>query len=289
MQLFKFSTLALLGSALFFGCVNSATAGYPSITGPSYDNDGSFQLSPSLPDSPYFLNDIWMKKDSGSWEPLHVGYRDYAVNVDLSAVGNYEFKTRWSNPGTQPATYSWFSNSTLVSVTAIAVPDMASMNVPASDTDGNYVVSWGKVARASQYKLERSVNNGAWYLVQSNSATSYTASTQTAGVYSYRLTACNVTGCGAFSNTSIITVTNINTPIPGVPSPTKVPNVTVITWPTVVNASYYETDMFQSGWVRISSGSGNSVWLGGYTATQFRVRACNVNALCSDFGYVWSI
>jgi hypothetical protein len=287
MQLVKFRTLSLLGSALFFGCVNFAIAAYPNLTGPSYDYDGSFQLSPSLPDSPYFLNDIWMKKDNGSWEPLHVGYRDYAVNVDLSAVGNYEFKTRWSNPSSQPATYTGFSNSILVTVYAIAAPDMASISVPASDTDGNYVVSWGKVARANQYKLERAVNNGAWYLLQSNSATSYTASNQVAGVYSYRLTACNATGCGAVSNTSSITVTNTNTPIPGVPSPTKVPNVTVITWPTVANASYYETDMYQSGWVRISSSPGTSVWLGGYTATQFRVRACNVNAACSDYGYVW--
>jgi hypothetical protein len=286
MQLVKFRTLSLLGSALFFGCVNFAIAAYPSITGPQVDSDGSFQLSPNLPESPYFLNDIWMKKGNGNWQPLQVGYRDYAVNVDLSTVGDYEFKTRWYNPSTQPATYSEFSNSIVVIVNGIAAPNTPSISVPASDTDGNYVVSWGKAPRADQYKLERAFNNGGWTLVQTNSTTSYTASNQSAGTYSYRLNACNVAGC-AVSNISSITVTTTNVPIPGIPSPTKVPNVTVLTWPAVANASYYETDMYQSGWVRISSGSSTSTWLGGYSATQYRVRACNVNAACSDYGYVW--
>lgn len=287
MHLVKFRTISLLGSVLFFGCVNFAAAGNPSITGPQSDADGSFQLSPSLPDSPYFLNDVWMKKDYGSWQPLVVGYRDYAINVDLSTTGNYEFKTRWYNPSSQPGTYSGFSNSIVVTVSGIASPDAPTVSVPGSDSDGNYVVSWSKAPRADQYRLERKLNNGAWTLVQSNLTTySYTVSNQAAGTYSYKVSACNVTGC-TDSMPSSITVTTTDTPTPGVPVPARVPNVTVITWPAVANASYYETDVYQSGWIRIASGSSNSAWYGGYAPQQFRVRACNVNAVCSDYGYAY--
>lgn len=286
MQLVKSRTLSLLGSALFFGQVNFAAAGYPSITGPQYDSDGSFQLSPSLPDSPYFLNDIWMKKGNGNWQPLVVGYRDYSVNVDLSEVGDYEFKTRWQNPSTQPGTYSGFSNSIVVIVSAIAAPDMPTLSVPASDNDGNYVVSWSKAPRANQYKLELAFNGGAWTLAQSNLTYSYTATNQTAGTYSYRVSACNATGC-TVSNPSSISVTTTNVPTPAMPSPTRVPNVTVITWPAVTYASYYETDIYQNGWIRISSGPSTSAWFGGYTPQQFRVRACNVNAVCSGYAYLY--
>ena len=285
MKLVKYRPLSL-GTALLFGCVNFAAAGNPSISGPQYDADGSFQLTPYLPEAPYFLNDIWMKKGNGNWQPLVVGYRDYSVNVDVSAVGDYEFKTRWHNPSPQPGTYSGFSNSIVVIVSAIAAPDTPAVSVPTTDTDGNYVVSWGKAARADQYKLERSFNGGAWTLVQSNLAYSYTASNQAAGTYSYKVSACNVTGC-TISNVSSITVTTADTPIPGMPSPARVPNVTVITWPAVANASYYETDIYQNSWIRIASGSSTSAWYGGYTPQQFRVRACNVNALCSGFAYLY--
>lgn len=287
MQLVKSQTFSLLGGVLFFGYVNFAAAGNPSITGPQYDDDGSFQLSPSLPDAPYFLNDIWMKKDNGNWQPLLVGYRDYAVNVNLSAVGDYEFKTRWNNPSPQPGTYSGFSNSIVVIVSAIAKPDVPFINLPASDTDGNYVVSWGNMPRADQYKLEHAVNGGAWTLVQSSSATSYTVSNQLAGTYSYKVSACNVTGCGTVSSISSITVTTTNAPIPGVPSPTRIPNVPAIVWPAVAGASYYEADMYQSSWISISSGPSTSAWFGSYTPQQFRVRACNVNAVCSGYTYLY--
>ena len=42
----KSRILGLLGSALVFGYANFASAGYPSITGPSSDNDGSFFVTP---------------------------------------------------------------------------------------------------------------------------------------------------------------------------------------------------------------------------------------------------
>lgn len=287
MKFIKSQTLSVLGSALLFGYANFASAGYPSITGPSSDADGSFFLTPSLPDAPYFLNDIWIKKDNGNWQPLVVGYRDYSVNVDLSAVGVYEFQTRWHNPSAQQGAYSGFSNTHVVHVTGIAAPDASAINVPSSDTDGNYVVSWSKGARADQYKLERAFNGGAWTLLQSNLSYSYTVFNQSAGTYSYRVSACNITGC-TVSSPGSISVTTVNTPVPGMPSPSRVPNVTVITWPAVANASYYETDIYQNGsWTRISSGSSTSAWYGGYTPQQFRVRACNVNAACSAFAYAY--
>lgn len=285
MKFINSRTISLLGSVILFGYVNSAAAGYPSITGPSSDSDGSFLLTPSLPDTPYFLNDIWIRKDNGGWQPFVVGYRDYSVNVDLSAVGIYEFQTRWHNPSAQQGAYSGFSSTHVVNVTGIAAPDASAINVPSTDTDGNYVVSWSKGARADQYKLERSFNNGAWTLVQQNLSYSYTASNQSAGSYSYKVSACNVSGCTP-STISTISVTTTTTPVPAMPSPSRVPNVTVITWPAVANASYYETDIYQNGnWIRIASGASNSAWYGGYTPQQYRVRACNVNAACSAFAY----
>jgi len=90
------------------------------------------------------------------------------------------------------------------------------LSVPATSTDGSYTVSWSGVTGATRYLLQASVNGGSWSSVQNNSATSLTTSGFSGGTYSYRVQACNATGCGPLSNVGSVLVTHVTGTIDGV-------------------------------------------------------------------------
>jgi len=79
----------------------------------------------------------------------------------------------------------------------------ASPNVPASNSNGSYTVSWSAVAGATSYALREQVNGGAWNILQSaTTATSWSASGKGSGSYGYQVQACNASGCSPWSATA---------------------------------------------------------------------------------------
>ena len=81
-----------------------------------------------------------------------------------------------------------------------------SLSVPGTNDTGSYTVSWSAVTGATSYTLQEQINGGAWNSVQSNASTSWGASNKSVGSYSYRVQACNGSGCSAWSVAATINV-----------------------------------------------------------------------------------
>ena len=157
-------------------------------------------------------------------------------------------------------TYDHLDRLTQTTESGGASPPMPSaaptLSVPATSTNGSYTVSWGSVSGATSYLLQKAVNGGSWSNVQNSAATSWGASSQGNGSYSYQVQACNATGCGPFSSTGTTTVS-----IPS--APTSAPALTVpassatgsyaASWTGVSGAASYNLQQ------RINSGSWTTV------------------------------
>jgi YD repeat-containing protein len=87
-----------------------------------------------------------------------------------------------------------------VSVNEIDPPGVPSLSAPAVNETGSYTVNWTSVATATSYRLEESANGGAWTQVQDAAAISKAFSAKSMTLpYGYRVRACNLAGCGAYS------------------------------------------------------------------------------------------
>lgn len=92
-----------------------------------------------------------------------------------------------------------------------AVPTAApTLSAPGDSVDGNYAVTWTSVKNATSYPLQMQANGGGWSGLQATGDTSWSASSQPTGTYDYRVQACNVSGCGPWSNVASTKVANID-------------------------------------------------------------------------------
>src|SRR5699024_5783038 len=82
-------------------------------------------------------------------------------------------------------------------VTVLLPPSKApSLSGPGTTSTGKYTVSWGAVSGAAKYTLQEKKNSGSWAKHYSGSSRSHAESGKTNGArYSYRVQACNESGC----------------------------------------------------------------------------------------------
>jgi YD repeat-containing protein len=71
---------------------------------------------------------------------------------------------------------------------------------------GAYQISWSGVARASAYNLVEFANGGGPQQVQFDGATAWGTAGRWEGTYVYQVQACNVAGCGPWSDQTVVTV-----------------------------------------------------------------------------------
>lgn len=183
-------------------------------------------------------------------------------------------------------TYDHLDRLTQTTESGGASPPMPSaaptLSTPATSATGSYTVSWSSVSGATSYLLQEAVNGGSWSNVQNSAATSWGASSQGNGSYSYRVQACNASGCGPLSSTGTTTVS-----IPT--APTSAPALTVpassatgsyaVSWTGVSGAATYNLQQrINSGsWVTIQS-SAAAGWSASGEASgsyAYQVQACN--------------
>lgn len=154
-------------------------------------------------------------------------------------------------------------------------------SAPAQSTAGSYTVSWSALVGVTSYKLEESTNGGTWTQIQNTAATSKAVTGNTAGTYSYRVTACNEAGCGPVSG--VVSVLEIdpptNIPVLSAPAVNSTGSYSV-TWNGVANTTYYLLDESSGGgtWALASNTAGTSSSFTGKNtgiAYQYRIRACN--------------
>ena len=157
---------------------------------------------------------------------------------------------------------------------------------PTSSTTGAFTVSWSVVAGATSYTLQQQVNGGSWASIQTSSATSYHASGKGSGSYGYRVQACNVGGCGPWSNTDVTTVLLAPSPPGSIHVPASSGGPIAISWSASATATSYrlEQSVNSGAWSQVYAGGGTSKTMtapatGSY---RYRVRACNATG-CSGY------
>jgi hypothetical protein len=179
------------------------------------------------------------------------------------------------------------STSRVLTVNANAAPPTpASINVPASDTDGAFTVSWASSVNTASYKLFRSNAGGAYALIETVTGTSKSLTSQPFGSNRYAVQACNNIGCSASlqSGNIIIGV------VPGAPVLTVTSNLchgsNEASWTAPAGATSYKlfgnvgtnpnsSGVFYTGPDRFKAVNVTS-------ATNFWVKACGTGG-CSGF------
>ncbi|NHA16189.1 RHS repeat domain-containing protein [Thioalkalivibrio sp. XN279] len=154
------------------------------------------------------------------------------------------------------------------------------LTAPASNSTGNYTVSWTAVSGATRYELEQRLNGGSWSLIHNAADTSKALSGQGNGTWGYRVRACNSGGCGAYSaiKSTVVTLPPSGVPSLIAPSSNSTGSYTV-SWGAVSGATSYQLEerLNSGGWSTIHNASGTSKARSGRTTGTwgYRVRACN--------------
>lgn len=163
----------------------------------------------------------------------------------------------------------------------------SSISVPASSITGSFTISWAQVSTATSYRLQESVNNGAWSTIASPTAANYSRTGRPNGSYKYQVRACNASGCSAWRASSTLTVL-LPPPVPAslsVPTATNTNGVIELAWSASATATEYTLQeqknggAWESGTLAATSYTHADRTNGNYI---YRVRACNTSG-CSDW------
>ncbi|SFR94317.1 YD repeat-containing protein [Dyella sp. OK004] len=253
------SAYGMRGWAVSATVIVDTTLGQPpaapaalTVPATSYDGNATIAWSSTARASSYVLKQSF---NGGAPTQAYAGAATGTVLGNLAA-GTYAFQIQACNDnGCSLAT----SGTNLVVTRApTAVP---TITAPANSTNGAYTISWTTVATATSYTVQESANGGAWTQVQANGNTSWAASGKGNGNYAYRVQACNVAGCGAWSSMGTTSVL-LPPPTPtGVTAPGTAYGPFTVTWNVSPTTTSY--DVYQSfnggGWVRIASVVANAV------------------------------
>ncbi|TQV85534.1 RHS repeat-associated core domain-containing protein [Aliikangiella coralliicola] len=210
-------------------------------------------------------------------------YSGLSLNKVLSgkSSGQFKYRVRACN-GTG---CSSFKNSGFITIDRIGL--ISGFSVPANNVDGKYTVSWGNAYNSKRYELYEKVGSGNWGRVFSGVSRSKAYSGKTDGSYSYKVRACNDSGCGNYVGPKTVEVLFP----PGKPTSISVPadnsgNYTV-SW-GAASGSVAKYELYEqsdgSGWSRKYSGIERSKTFNKNSTAEYsyKVRACN-NSGCSDY------
>ncbi len=261
--------------------VNPPAPATPSaITGPSSDSDGSFSLSwgSSSGATNYTLQ---RRLGSGSWTTVQ---NTSATSRSESGLGSgtYSYRVRACNAS---GCSGWTASKTVTVTLPPATP--SAIGAPSTDSDGAFSLSWGSSSGATSYTLQRRIGSGSWSTIQNTSATSRSESGLGSGTYSYRVRACNASGCSGWTATKTVTVTLP----PATPSAINGPSTDTdgaftLSWGSSSGATSYtlQRRIGSGSWSTIqntSAASRNESGLSSATYS-YRVRACNAGG-CSGW------
>ncbi|WP_317930587.1 hypothetical protein [Halioxenophilus sp. WMMB6] len=167
-----------------------------SITVPtSTDADGTFTVSWSSAATATSYQ-LQQRLNGGSWATI-ANQAGTSVARSNLANGSYVYRVKACN-----LTCSGWKTST--SVTVLHPPAAPSLTLPTLVGDGNFTVSWSSVNTATSYVLQRKIGSGSYSNVYSGNATSQSYSNQTENSYSFRVHACNASGCSGWATKTVV-------------------------------------------------------------------------------------
>jgi len=226
---------------------------------------------------------------------------DEAVNGGAFARIQDSAGTSISLSGRQTATYSYrvtacrqrfgcSAPSPVGTITVVVPPTSAPWltATTANSYNGSYSLGWNAVATADRYELFERVNGGAYSLVYSGGAGSWTANGRGTAAWEYKVRACNISNCGPESNVVAIQVllppaTPVIYDSVRLTSTRPVYVQCSLAWTAVAHAATYELrdvggSTVYSGPLHIVSAKGALP----YCSSSHTVRACNA-AGCSPW------
>lgn len=128
----------------------------------------------------------WRKGTDG-WSNVGTNRTAYITNLP---IGNTQFEVRACNTT---------GCSSAANKTVVVGPSTPALQLPTTNTSGNYELSWNPVTNAGYYEWRE--NAGNW---NSSTSTRVTFSNKPVGTYTYYVRACVTNlGCGSSSNASI--------------------------------------------------------------------------------------
>lgn len=220
-------------------------------------------------------------------------------------IGEYQFKTP-SNDTYEAETwvkeYYYLGSMQVAMATRTADPvpsTVPSLSVPTTDDGyGDYTVTWARASGEVQwYVLEESFNaaNG-FQAIYRGEALNYTLNSKPDGEYYYRVKACNVDICSAYTmGGNAVSVVQYLTEVPSISSPTQnFDGLYDVEWQAVLGTvSHYELE--QATLVDFSNGtliySGTSLFRSRSSQSEgtyyYRGRACNLRG-CTGYSQIVS-
>ena len=256
----------------------------PEISAPANSADGTYSIGwLSVPRATsYRLEERGLV---GGWALLYDGEATSHA-VAGRPNGTYQYRLVACNDG------GCSDYSPVVRVEVLLPPSGSpELSLPSSSVSGDYVLGWSALAFATHYRVEQSVNGSDWSLIQQDGGTSRSFAGVASATYSYRVQACNVSGCGDWSAHASVRVLRV----PATPasnyamwdSPNRNQWLLTVNWGEVADVDYYELTgyMFYRGPERTASMLIKSVNPPRGTQS-FEVRACNTSG-CSAWSAVF--
>lgn len=247
----------------------------PTVSVPATNNTGAYGVAWNAVSNAtsYTLQE---SVNGGGWSTVQAtGATSWATSGRGSATYRYQVQA-CSSSGCGPVSGG---AQTVVTLPPTGVP---TLSAPATNYTGSYSVSWTGVAAATSYELDQQVNGGGWTAVQNAGSTSWGAAGEGSATYGYRVRACNVGGCAAYSGTANTAVTLPPGSAPAISTPgTNGSGQFSISWSGVGGATSYNVieSINGGGWTNIQSGASTSWTSGAGTPTgsyDFEVQACNI-------------
>jgi len=222
-------------------------SGVPVLSAPSMSTDGSFVVSWTRVTGAvdYRLEE---SAGGGAWAVLLQADTTSQV-FSGKPQGGYAYRISACNAGGCGAV------STIASVTVVVPPGAApAISLPSRSADGAYTVTWSTVPGADRYVLDESAIGATWQQVHAASSAMRVFAGKMAGVYTYRVTACNAGGCSGASAEASIVVQYPPSTAPDISVPAKSTNGSyTVTWTGVAVAERYllEESANGGGWVTV--------------------------------------
>ena len=252
------------------------------VTIPSRDYDGRFNMTlsdPAIPNAGIYTHvEVQRKLGSGSW--VNVGTFSPGTHGQVIPLGNYSYRARGKGNYYGEAYTAYGPTVTITVAPPVpAVPTSLTRSEHPSK-DGTYSISWPAVEWASRYEWQE--GSGSWV---NNNASRSKGFTKTASdtTYSYKVRACNSTGCS--SPSAAISVDVALAPkspgyLNGAPSVVDSDASFTLNW----NAAPGAVDFYQlyskkdnGGWTKVYEGNNRSapVTINGLGQYRYRVRGVN--------------
>ncbi|MFS8436584.1 RHS repeat protein [Xanthomonas campestris pv. campestris] len=261
-----------LNGSLVAQVSGSVTPNVPALSGPGYVNQGDYALTWNAVGAAtrYELEEA---ASGGSWTGIY-NASALTFTVTGKSTGSFQYRVR----ACRDSCGGWSNIATV----AIELPPstVPSLSVPQFGDNGNYSIAWSAASGATGYELEESVADGAWSPNYTGAELSRAFAARAAGIYSYRVRACNPIGCTSYSASASVNVVYPPDSAPATSAPARATQSGfAVSWSAVGAASHYVLQESANGgaWSTLQEGPQQAFETGARTAGDYgyRVAACN--------------